>query len=44
MCDKINTNIEDYSVEDLYALLSLSREIATKSLIQQQTDRLKPNL
>lgn len=41
MCDKINTNIEDYSVEDLYALLSLSREIATKSLIQQQTDRLK---
>ena len=41
MCDKINTNIEDYSVEDLYALLSLSREIATKSMIQQQTDRLK---
>lgn len=41
MCDKININISDYSIGDLYSLVSLSAEIATPALIQQKVDRLK---
>jgi len=41
MCDNINMNIDDYTNSDLFALLSLSAELSTKSLIQQQALKLK---
>jgi len=41
MCDKINTNIEDYNEDDLFSLLSLTKETSSKSLIQSQTQQLK---
>jgi len=34
-------NIDDYTNSDLFALLSLSAELSTKSLIQQQALKLK---
>jgi len=39
--EDINTNINDYSDSDLFSLLSLSAEISTKQLIQQQSNHLK---
>ncbi len=41
MTDNINMNIDDYTNSDLFALLSLSAELSTKSLIQQQALKLK---
>ena len=39
--EDINTNINDYSDSDLFSLVSLSSEIATKQLIQQNSNNLK---
>ena len=44
MCDNVNTNINDYTDSDLYSLLSISAEISTKSLIEQQVNSLKQQL
>lgn len=41
MTDNINMNIDDYTNSDLFSLLSLSAELSTKSLIQQQALKLK---
>ena len=41
MCDNVNMNINDYTDNDLFSLLSLSAEISTKALIQKQAQRLK---